>query len=149
MDAQVWIGLVTAVIAVLTIGVMYQLARRERDDPGFCVLRMPTPTGWQLTAYNVGRSEALLAWFELVPDAYGRAGELRPGTAAARVPAGGHLRTEVITARQVPGLGVDLCWVDRTRGEHRLPIPLPDLSPTAPPEPAPEPGIEPEPEIGT
>ncbi|TQS42277.1 hypothetical protein [Cryptosporangium phraense] len=125
MDAEAWIGLLTVVIALFTIAVMYQLARRERDEPTFTVLRMPTATGWVLTAHNVGRSEALLAWFELVPDVYGRATEVRPGT-ATRVPAGGHIRTEVVRAGRTPGMGIDLCWVDRSRGEHRLPIPLPE-----------------------
>ncbi|GAA3396215.1 hypothetical protein [Cryptosporangium minutisporangium] len=125
MNAEAWIGLVTAVLAVVTILVMYRLSPRAPDGPRFAVLRRPTDAGWSITAHNTGRTEAPLAWFELVADPTGRAAAIDPGT-AARVPAGGTLHAEVRRADRPGGLGVELCWLDRGREEHRSSVPLPE-----------------------
>ncbi|SHN32526.1 hypothetical protein [Cryptosporangium aurantiacum] len=125
MGAEAWIGLVTAILAAVTIGVMYRLSPREHDEPHFSVLRRPTTTGWTVTAYNAGNGEAPLAWFELVPDPAGRASAIDPDT-AIRVPAGGTLRAEVLRSERPRGLGVELCWLDRDREEHRSAVLLPE-----------------------
>jgi hypothetical protein len=130
VDIEAGIGVTTVVVAVATIGVMFYLDRRKKGEPDFSVARFKLPGGWLVTAHNQGAAEARRAWCELVPEVNGRVTAVTPGV-VSRVAVDAEIEFVVNEAELPTGFGVELCWVDRHRQEHRQRVPLPNRAPGA------------------